>query len=329
MILSNLQLIQLFIKSLLRNKKSDSRQDFKVPNLLGKETAEGFVESFDGCEIYWKLYGPKIEESKEVPMVFCYGLVCSMNQWRDQVERYKSKHPCLLIDYRGHHKSSDPLIEDNINLSACAKDVSVVMNSLGIRNAHIWGHSMGASVALELAASEQNLCKSLILICAAVHNPFAKILGSSFVDASIKQLMKRFDKNKEKFYNSWHFAFKNPKFIQMIVQIFGFNRKAVRSEDIESYIQAVRAVHPKTFFKLLFQIRNETSKGIARKVKTPTFIVSGGRDLVTPAHLQQKLNRILENSEFFSVPLGSHNVQLEFGEYIAMKVDNFWQNHLS
>ena len=97
--------------------------------LLPEPRVSGYTPSFDGTQIYWEMHGPAPETTDKRPMVFCYGLVCAMPHWRHQIARYSPEHPCLLIDYRGHHRSAHPMNPELMNLGAVARDVSAAMEA--------------------------------------------------------------------------------------------------------------------------------------------------------------------------------------------------------
>jgi pimeloyl-ACP methyl ester carboxylesterase len=54
-------------------------------------------------------------------------------------------------------------------------------------------------------------------------------------------------------------------------------------------------------------------------------VVAGALDRVTPSSEQQALAALLPKSKYVEIPAGSHNVQLDFGEYVGLKVEEFWR----
>ncbi|NCN26508.1 alpha/beta hydrolase [bacterium] len=297
-----------------------------VPRLIPQARESGFIEGFDGCRIYWELHGPTPSETKNSPQLFCYGLACSMNQWRAQLNHFKNTHPCILFDYRGHHKSDFPSDPRGMNLSALAKDAARVLKHLvpDQRRAHIWGHSMGANVAIELAFADPGLCRSLVLCCGSADNPFKRMFHSNAFEKYVQPIFNFFPNNKEYFYAAWKALLSRPEIGRHIVMFAGFNRAAIKSEDVDTYVRAVAAVHPKTFFPLIIEMTKGNTQNILSRILTPTLVVAGGADLVTPPDNQRNLARDLPNAEYFEIPTGSHNVQLDFGDYVCLKAEEFW-----
>jgi pimeloyl-ACP methyl ester carboxylesterase len=252
-----------------------------------------------------------------------------MNQWRAQIEFFQNKNPCLLLDYRGHHKSEYPQDARSMNLSALAKDAAAVVKAKipEGKNVHVWGHSMGCSVALELALAEPELCRSLVLCCGSVENPFRRMFGMSVLEHVMQYLLGLFHNNKEIFYKAWNILMSKPDFARYVVMFAGFNRQAVESDDIDTYVKAVASIAPKAFFPLMIEMTKGHTHNILPKISTQSLVVAGASDYVTPPANQQALARDLLNAEYFQIPAGSHNVQLDFGEYVCLKAQEFWKKH--
>lgn len=301
-----------------------------VPQLLSSPFEKGLTRSFDGTSIYWERHGPRHNEpSKKPAMIFCYGLICSMNQWREQIEYFKKTNTCILLDYRGHHKSAFPEDSRSMNISCLAKDVKAVMQANNITQPSIiWGHSLGCQVALELAIAHPDLVKHLILICGCLNNPFKKMFP--YGENVIHKLLSTYDKYPFLFHSSWKkILMLSPEITRYIAFHTGFNAKASTADDGKAYAAAISLINPRTFYALLRDLTRGLSPSLVSKIKAPSYIISGANDKVTPASNQKELHQALPQSTFISIPAGSHNVQLDFGDYINMKVESLWNNSKS
>jgi len=295
--------------------------------LLPEPTISGYATSFDGTPIYWEQHGPSLkDENAKRPMIFCYGLVCSMNQWRKQVQRYSKDHPCILLDYRGHHQSGNPSSPEYMNLSAIAKDVSTIYHHLDINDrVHIWGHSMGCNVALEVALAEPDICQSLILCCGTADDPFNNMLGTNYTQVLSKKLFEFMGNYPEPVHKIWDVFRGKPMLTQITAYLAGFNRDTSTRDDIKAYAEAVCDVSSETFFALLKDMSRGATRTVLPRIKVPTLVVAGALDHVTPPSEQAALASLLPDSKYVEIPAGSHNVQLDFGEYVGLKVEEFWR----
>lgn len=322
MISKPIQIVQGF----LLNYFSEFFKANDPARLIPAAAETGFVKSYDGTPIYWERHGPDPSETEATPMVFCYGLVCSMNQWRHQVEHYSQNHPCLLFDYRGHHQSGYPSDARAMNFSALAKDAAAAIHRQGFgRPAHIWGHSMGVNVALELAIAEPELCKSLVLCCGTHLSPFQKMFGTDFLEKIVAPMLKLYPQNPQIFSKVWDILMLRPEPVELLARLAGFNMGAVSRKDVQSYARAATSVPAQTFFPLLAELARGHTKGILKKVKQRTYVIAGSQDRVTPPDNQKLMAELLPNSKYIEIPTGSHNVQLDFGEYIDLKIEELWR----
>lgn len=84
-----------------------------------------------------------------------------------QVAEYAKHFTCISLDLRGTGKSDSPAGE--VAIETYADDVSALMQTLGIPTAHVFGLSLGAAIAMWLAAKHPDQVKSLSL-----HSAWAK-----------------------------------------------------------------------------------------------------------------------------------------------------------
>lgn len=296
--------------------------------LLPDAAESAYATSFDGTPIFWERHGPALKDPSALrPMIFCYGLVCGMNQWRQQIARYtEAGHPCILMDYRGHHRSGNPSDAKLMNISVLAKDVSCVLHHLKISTPiHLWGHSMGCNVVIEFALAEPLLCRSLVLCCGTPDNPFNHMFGSqvpALLSAKIFDFMKSYPEPILKF---WDIVRARPSMTQLSAYLAGFNTSTSTRDDIRAYAEAVCDVSSETFLALLEDMSRGQTRAILPRVRVPSIVVAGALDRVTPPSEQRSLAELLPDSHYVEIPAGSHNVQLDFGEYVGLKVEEFWR----
>lgn len=105
----------------------------------------------DGAFIVAQHYGPAVLNSQDPPLILMHGLSQQRHFWLPIIHRLPHL-PIITLDLRGHGDADVPLDSD-FSVERCAADVHEYVGSLGIKNAAVVGHSWGASVALNLAAS--------------------------------------------------------------------------------------------------------------------------------------------------------------------------------
>jgi 3-oxoadipate enol-lactonase len=95
------------------------------------------------------------------PAVLLHGLGTDRRVWLYQVPALCSRVPTLLVDLRGHGRSSAPAGDWSID--DMARDVVRLLRHLGAERAHLVGLSMGGMVAQQFALDYPYACASLVL----------------------------------------------------------------------------------------------------------------------------------------------------------------------
>jgi len=111
-------------------------------------------------------------------IVLLHGFSSDLNSWLYNIESLKEVASLVAIDLPGHGASTKD-VEDG-SLSVLARDVGRVLERLGVRRAHLVGHSLGAAVALQLAIDRPLMVGSLALIAPA--GVFGARVNRDFLD---------------------------------------------------------------------------------------------------------------------------------------------------
>ncbi len=116
-----------------------------------------FTKSTDGVDICYSSYG----KGKEL-IAFVHGWSCDKTYWDKQVKYFKNDYQVVTIDLGGHGKSG--LGRENWTMSSFGDDVNSVLKQFTYKKVYLVGHSMGADVIVEAAASYNSDNIELFLI---------------------------------------------------------------------------------------------------------------------------------------------------------------------
>ena len=95
------------------------------------------------------------------PIIFLHYGGANLMMWQRAVPYFEGQYRLILVDLRDHGKSDKPEAGDDID--QMAGDVAGMMDALHIEKAHLVGSSLGAEVALSLAANYPE--KVISLVC--------------------------------------------------------------------------------------------------------------------------------------------------------------------
>ena len=107
--------------------------------------------------IHFQDKGPKVDFA----IVFLNSLGTDFRVWDKLLDVLGDRFRTVRMDKRGHGLSTN--YKDDISIESLAKDVSVLVGSLNLKNICVVGLSIGGLIALELIRQRPNLCNKLIL----------------------------------------------------------------------------------------------------------------------------------------------------------------------
>jgi len=285
------------------------------------EKTTGYYTALDGTPIYYEVRG------KGDPIIFIYGIACPMNHWHSQAEFFSKTNQVILFDIRGHHKSVPVSDINNLTFEHLAFDLKGLLNHLGHKSAHIVGHSFGVPYQLKIYEQFPEIVRSFVFVNGFARNPLKKLFGLEFVEPLFYFIKDQHSKLPDLWNTLWRNLVDNPLAFQVAALAGGFNIKLTQFKDIEVYGRGVSRLDLPVFFKLFEELLSFDGLHILGTIDVPALIISGDRDFLTPPDYQRELRENIKHSEFLLVPYGSHCCQLDFADFINLKLQDFYKRN--
>src|SRR5256714_12274615 len=93
------------------------------------------------------------DEGSGKPVILLHGFPDTGDLWRNQIPALvEGGFHVIVPDLRGRGRSSKPPAVSDYRLSTIVRDVTGILDALGIERAHVVGHDWGAGVAWLVAA---------------------------------------------------------------------------------------------------------------------------------------------------------------------------------
>jgi pimeloyl-ACP methyl ester carboxylesterase len=113
------------------------------------------VAAADGVKLYYE------EVGTGTPIVFVHEYAGDYRTWEPQLRYFGRAHRCVTYSQRGYPPSDIPGDPTRYSQDIARDDVIALMDALGIQQAHVVGHSMGAYTALHVGMRYPQRCLSI------------------------------------------------------------------------------------------------------------------------------------------------------------------------
>jgi pimeloyl-ACP methyl ester carboxylesterase len=127
-------------------------------------------------------------------MLFVHGWACDHTIFEAQIDYFRYAHRVVAVDLKGHGASDAP--HEEYTVSGFADDLASLCRKLRLDRPTVVGHSMGGTIALDLAARYGNLLSAVVLIDSVILpdpafvealRPFALALDGDQYREALKQ----------------------------------------------------------------------------------------------------------------------------------------------
>lgn len=230
-----------------------------------------------------------------VPIIFLHGWRSNKEVWRE-VSQLVSKSvsqsvDVYAIDLPGFGNSQIP--KQAMTVADYASVVEQFITKLELKNVIIVGHSFGGRVGIKLAAQYPEIISKLVLVDAA-----------GFAMDSNK-------KNKIRIIAKFAKPFFKPKFMR------GLRNKIYQKIGSEDYLSTPEL--RQTYINVIDEDLSANMKQIA----CPTLIITGENDLDTPVGFGKRMNFLIHNSKFITLPNAGHFSFLDKPEEFKKLLNDF------
>jgi len=204
--------------------KAGAQTESKIP--YGNNPEAGHYKEVNGIKIYYEVYG------SGKPLVLLHGNGGSIKGHTNRIEYFKNQYQVIAIDSRAHGKSTDTS-NKQLTYTQMAEDVNVLLDSLQIKNAYIWGQSDGGILGLLLAINHPDKTDKVAVFGANLY-PGKKAIFTEIDDVVKKTLKETKDAHTKNLYTLLdkqpNITDKDLQKIKCPVLIMSGDRDAIRLE---------------------------------------------------------------------------------------------------
>jgi aminoacrylate hydrolase len=238
--------------------------------------------SIGDCQLYYERHGGGF------PVLCVAGLSGYGAFWREQIPAFSREFEVVVHDHRGIGQSDHSRI--SYTVERLAADVVGLMDALGIKKAHLVGHSTGAAIAQILAIEHPQRLASVVISA-----------GWTKADAYFRRL---FMLRKEILARLGPAAYLQAATLFLYPPYWvAQNNEKLRQLEAQNLatFSAPEIVTSRIDAILAFDRTAELSR-----IKTPALIVGAQDDAITPHYFAEELARLIPGAEVKIFPQGGH-----------------------
>jgi len=231
------------------------------------------------------------------PLLLLHGWGGEINSMLPIINTYKERYKVIVVDFPGHGKSD---LAPSWNVTDYMEYIHSFINSLGINDLIVLGHSFGGRVGILLSATYPKLVKKLILVDS----------GGIIPKRSLKYYFKLY---------SYKFAKHFMKLVIRDKEKYEYYIEEKRRKRSSNDFNALKPEMRSTFIKVV----NQNLKPYLKKITCPTLIIFGEFDEDTPVYMGKILHKGIKNSVFYVFENCGHFAYLDDFVEFKKKMDSF------
>ncbi len=234
-----------------------------------------------------------IEEGVGEPLMLLHGLFGALSNFKDLIEHFRHTHKVVVPLL--------PLLELDLlhtSVGGLQKFVQRFIEHRDYKNIHLMGNSLGGHVALVYVLKKPERIKSLILTGSS--GLFENGMGDSYPKRGDKEYIR--NKTSLTFYNP---ALATDELVDEVFEITNNRMKVIK------IIALAKSA-----------IRNNLGNEL-NQIKTPTCLIWGKNDTITPPFVGEEFHKLIPNSELHFIDKCGHAPMMEVPEEFNRILEEF------
>lgn len=241
------------------------------------------------------------------PLLLISGLGANRLSWVPVVPLLSDAFRCISFDNRGTGQSEAP--PGPYTIDQLGDDTAALIDALGIGPAHVVGWSMGGSILQSLLINHGAKVSRAVLLSTL---PAYSDLQHGWLDALLTMRRANLDPLAQGIIGMpWGFT---PRLLADHARAFAAAQLGVKNpyptalEPFEAQAQAIR----------VYDARPRLPA-----VTTPTLVLVGAEDVLTPVHQSVEIADLIPGARLHVLPRGGHGMAVEYADDVAQAIRAF------
>lgn len=266
------------------------------------------IESADGGVIHY------LEKGSGQPLVLLHGVTLGASVWAPQFHQLTDRFRVIAVDLRGHGGSTAG--HGGFGLGRLGDDVATLLETLDLRDAIVVGHSMGGMTAMTFCADHPEVLAERVagvaFLATRAHNVFPPLLAGQ-----LRQLVARGSQQVA----SGKPLPKRTEVDARVARLAFGDRPSPKAVRVVAGLGA--NMEPASMLASVDQMFDLDARDALRRTKTPSLVMVGTRDLLTPVPSGRALAHLLPDCDFVVLPRAGHQLMQERPNEVAALLREF------
>jgi len=276
---------------------------FDVPG----DTVEGTVTTADGGTLRY------LERGSGRPLVLLHGITLRADVWAPQLHQLADRYRVIAVDLRGHGGSLAG--SAGYGMGPLGDDVAAVLEDLDVRNAVVVGHSMGGMGLMQFCGAHPDVLgvrvAGLVFMATRAHQ---------VVPPHLRRAAIRVAERRQAVMDAGGPLPRPPGLGPRFVRpVFG-DRPSRRALAIVA--DMVEDMDDTALLTTARGLLDHDARIALQATATPSLVLVGSRDLLTPVGSARHLAGLLPNTRLVLFPRAGHQLMQERPEGVARAIDD-------
>jgi len=265
-----------------------------------------YAES-DGTRIHYEVHGDGADTVVLIP-----GLGLSAAAWGPVTGMFEQRgYRVIVVEPRGSGDSDTP--DEPYTGETVAKDLLSTLEAAGADRVHLVGLSMGGMISQDFVLRTPERASSMVLL-------------STF--GSPDQWFERLFHSRRDLIREVGILEHFRIYLMFVFSPFAFRRIPGQIAQIETGLQQ-RPPDTSAYLRQIDYCLEHDVSGELTRVETPTLVVTGSHDFLTPVPLGRELAEAIPGAEYRQFEEASHGLWLEYSEELVDTCDQFFKTRIT
>jgi pimeloyl-ACP methyl ester carboxylesterase len=255
-----------------------------------------------------------VEKGEGRPLVLLHGITLRADVWAPQFHQLADHHRVIAVDLRGHGTSRAG--EAGYGIGRLGDDLATLLTALDLHHAVLVGHSMGGMTVMQFCGDHPDVLAErvdgLVFVATRAHQVIPP-----YLDRGARQLVRR---GQQVIDAGQSLPSRATVTTQAARLAFG-DHPSPRAVGIVA--EMGQSMAPEALVPSLGGLIEHDARDALRATRTPSLVIVGTRDLLTPVPSARHLAHLLPESELVVLPRAGHQLMQERPDELAELLDAF------